>query len=194
MTGAGTATVAVCAAYLLGTFPTALVVGRRTGHDPTREGSGNPGASNVYRTSGRAAGVTALVGDAAKGALAAGGGLLLDGRALGLACGAAAVVGHVVPLTRPTRGGKGVATTAGATLVLFPLVALALVVVFAAVARLSGAASMASLTVMVLLPVGVWLVGRPLPEILTMTGVAALVVARHHENIERLVRHEELGL
>ena len=72
----------VVAGYGLGTLPTALLVGRRTGVDPTIAGSGNPGASNVYRTSGKTAGALVLLGDLAKGALAAGAGLAVDGGVL----------------------------------------------------------------------------------------------------------------
>src|SRR5436305_11412567 len=109
----------VVVGYALGTLPTAVLVGRRSGHDPTHEGSGNPGASNVYRTVGRRAAAVVLAGDLLKGAAAAGLGWALAGHTVGVATGAAAVVGHVVPPWR--RGGKGVATSAGMVLVLFPL-------------------------------------------------------------------------
>ena len=117
----------VVPAYLLGTFPTAILVGRREGRDPTQEGSGNPGASNTFRTMGRRAGTIVLLGDVAKGALAAGVGLASGNRAVGVACGLAAVLGHVYPATRRFRGGKGVATGAGMALVLLPGVTLVLV-------------------------------------------------------------------
>ena len=99
----------VVPAYLLGTFPTAILVGRREGRDPTQEGSGNPGASNTFRTMGRRAGAIVLLGDVAKGALAAGVGLATGNRAVGVACGLAAVLGHVAPVTRrvPRRQGRG---------------------------------------------------------------------------------------
>ena len=77
----------VVPAYLLGTFPTAVLVGRHEGHDVTSEGSGNPGASNTYRTMGRRAGAIVLLGDVAKGAVAAGMGLATGNRAVGVACG-----------------------------------------------------------------------------------------------------------
>src|SRR3954471_22016442 len=86
--------------YLLGTFPTALIVARLTGHDPTTEGSGNPGASNVYRLAGARAGLAVFLGDAAQGAVAAGVGRAVGGPPLALACGLAAVVGHVFPVFR----------------------------------------------------------------------------------------------
>src|SRR5919107_1399563 len=66
--------VLVVPAYLLGTFPTALLVGRREGRDPTQEGSGNPGASNALRTMGRRAGALVLLGDLGKGVVATGAG------------------------------------------------------------------------------------------------------------------------
>jgi glycerol-3-phosphate acyltransferase PlsY len=74
------AVVVVPCAYLLGTFPAAQLVGGARGHDPTREGSGNPGASNVYRLAGRRAGATVFALDLVKGALATGAGYALDGR------------------------------------------------------------------------------------------------------------------
>ena len=84
----GAPLVVVVAAYLLGTFPTAALIGRMTGHDPTAEGSGNPGATNVLRTSGRGAGVAVLAIDVAKGALAVGLGLLVGDHTLGVITGA----------------------------------------------------------------------------------------------------------
>jgi acyl phosphate:glycerol-3-phosphate acyltransferase len=89
----------VAGSYLLGTFPSAWLATRRRGVDPTAAGSGNPGATNVYRTAGRGAGVLTLVGDVLKGAGAAALGWAVGGHGLGVACGVAAVVGHVAPLT-----------------------------------------------------------------------------------------------
>jgi glycerol-3-phosphate acyltransferase PlsY len=184
----------VALGYLLGTIPTAQLVGRRVGRDPTREGSGNPGASNVYRTAGARAGAMVFAGDVVKGIVATGIGLAAGDRMLGLACGAAAVVGHVVPITRRFRGGKGVATACGMVIVLFPVLALVSAVVWGAVVKLSRTASAASLAVAVLLPVGVALTGRPLREVVGVVAVAALVVARHAGNIRRLASGEERSL
>jgi glycerol-3-phosphate acyltransferase PlsY len=184
----------VALGYLLGTIPTAQVVGRRVGRDPTREGSGNPGASNVYRTAGARAGAMVFAGDVVKGMVATGIGLAAGDRMLGLACGAAAVVGHVAPITRRLRGGKGVATACGMVIVLFPLLALVSAVVWGVVVKVSRTASAASLAVAVLLPVGVALTGRPLREVIGVVAVAALVVARHAGNIRRLASGEERSL
>jgi glycerol-3-phosphate acyltransferase PlsY len=182
---------ALLAAYALGTFPTAQLVGRRRGLDPTVEGSGNPGASNVYRTAGRRAGVVVLVGDLVKGLAATGAGLLAGGRLLGLALGAAAVVGHVFPVTRRFRGGKGVATAAGMAAVAFPLTSVILVAVWLAVAKLTRTASMASLVIAVALPAAVALQGRPATETAVVAGVALLVVVRHAANLRRLLDRSE---
>jgi len=187
----GAPLVVVVAAYLLGTFPTAALIGRMTGHDPTAEGSGNPGATNVLRTSGRWAGVAVLAVDVAKGALAVGLGLLVGDHTLGVIAGAAAVLGHVAPVGRRFRGGKGVATAAGASAVAFPVLSLVLGVVFVVTVAVTRRVSVGSLLLALLLPVGVALGGGSGIEVLVTAGVSLVVIARHHENIRRLIRREE---
>ena len=184
----------VALGYLLGTVPTAQLVGRRVGRDPTREGSMNPGASNVYRTAGPKAGAMVFAGDLLKGMAATGIGLVAGDRMLGVVCGAAAVVGHVVPITRRLRGGKGVATACGMVVVLFPLLALAAAGVWGVVVKTTGKASLASLAVAATLPVGVSVSGRPVREVIGVVLVAALVVVRHASNIARLARGDERSL
>jgi glycerol-3-phosphate acyltransferase PlsY len=181
----------VVGAYLLGTFPTAWLATRRRGVDPTATGSGNPGATNVYRTAGRRAGVLTLMGDLVKGAAAAGLGWAVGGDGLGVACGVAAVVGHVVPLTRLSRGGKGVATVAGMALVLFPLAAVASVVAFAVVTGLSRTVSLGSIAAVAVLPAAAGALGAPVWEVAALAGCAVVVIARHRANIGRLWRGEE---
>jgi acyl phosphate:glycerol-3-phosphate acyltransferase len=178
-------------AYLVGTFPTAILVGRTRGVDPTAQGSGNPGASNVYRTAGKRAGVVTLVGDMVKGVVASGAGWLIDGRKLGFLCFACAVVGHIFPATRRFRGGKGVATTGGGVLVLTPLVAVICLTEFFLVAKFGRKASIGSLVAAVLVPVLAAVFGGPLWEVAVYAGVCALVIARHASNIKRLVRGKE---
>lgn len=184
----------VAPAYLLGTFPTALLVGRRRGHDPTREGSGNPGATNALRTMGRRAGALVLAGDAGKGAVAAAVGWALGGRAVGVACGVAALVGHVAPATRGFKGGKGVATGAGMAAVLLPVATLGLAAVFALVVWRTRAASLGSITIAVGLPLVAAALGRPAGEVAAFALCTVLVVARHRDNLARLRRGEEAGL
>ena len=184
----------VVPAYLLGTFPTALLVGRREGRDPTKEGSGNPGASNALRTMGRRAGALVLLGDLGKGIAATGVGWAVGGRPVGVACGVAAVVGHVFPVTRRFRGGKGVATGAGMALVLLPLPSLVLGVLWGAVVRLTGVSALGSMAVAVGLPIAAVVVGRPAGEVAAFAVCSALVVLRHRDNIDRLRRGDEAAL
>lgn len=184
----------VIPAYLLGTFPTAILVGRREGRDPTREGSGNPGASNTFRTMGRRAGALVLVGDLGKGVIASLAGLATGNRAIAVACGLAAVLGHVAPVTRGFRGGKGVATGAGTAIVLLPLAALPLAVLWGAATKLAGAASAGSLAVAVGFPLAAFAIGRPAGEVAAFAACGVLVVARHRDNIGRLRRGDEPAL
>lgn len=184
----------VVPAYLLGTFPTAILMGRRRGVDPTAAGSGNPGASNTFRTMGRRAGALVLLGDVAKGALGAGAGLATGNRAVGVACGLAAVLGHVAPITRRFRGGKGVATAAGMALVLLAVPAVILAAVWLATVKATGAAAAGSIVIAAGLPIAAAVVGRPAGEVAAFAVCGLLVVARHRGNIERLRRGEERSL
>lgn len=184
----------VAASYVAGLAPTAQAIGRRLGHDPTQEGSGNPGASNVYRTAGGVAGALVLAGDVAKGAVPAAVGRAAGGRRLGLLCGAAAVAGHVAPVTRRFQGGKGVATAAGVSLVLFPGISLALAGLWAGVFGVTRTASLASVSTAVVWPLLVAADRRPASEVLGVTAVAALVLARHRGNLARLAQGTERRL
>jgi glycerol-3-phosphate acyltransferase PlsY len=179
-------------AWLLGTFPSALLVARAHGRDIMKEGSGNPGASNVARVLGWRAGAIVLLLDFAKGAAAAGGGMLIGGRAGACALGVAAVVGHTFPLYR--KGGKGVATAGGALAVLYPLIVIGLAVVWFVVARLLHKASLASLLATVLFPVAVAVTRHDAWEIGVVSALAVLVLARHLGNIRRLLRRQEIDL
>jgi acyl phosphate:glycerol-3-phosphate acyltransferase len=184
----------VCIAYLVGTFPTAHLVARRLCHDPTLEGSGNPGATNVYRVAGRRAGLAVAAGNVAKGMVPVGVALAAAGRPTAVACWAAAVVGHVFPVHRSLRGvkgGKGVATAGGGALVLYPIVSVALLAAFFVVVRLSRRASVGSLVMAVGLPVLIAVRGGRAWEVAVGVGVSALVVARHAANIRRLIRRDE---
>ena len=185
------------AAYFLGTFPTAVLVARAGGHDVTAEGSGNPGASNVARIMGWRAGLLVMAGDLAKGAIAAAAGLAVAGsgtrgRELAYFLGILAVLGHTYPVTRRFKGGKGVATAGGMLAVLNPLVVVVLMAVWFVAARVLKLASVGSLIVAVLFPVGVALTGRAGWEIAVTSALAALVVVRHLPNLRRLLQGSEL--
>jgi len=178
-------------AYLMGTFPSAVLVARANGIDIRSVGSGNPGASNVARMLGWRKGVWVFVLDAAKGALSAGLGLAVGGRPAGYALGAAAIVGHVFPVWTRFRGGKGVATGAGVFIVLNPIVSAVLAVVWAITIKLTRKSSVASMAIVVLTPVGVAIATRTWWEVIATLALGALVMARHLGNIKRLLTGRE---
>ncbi|MDG2300160.1 MAG: glycerol-3-phosphate 1-O-acyltransferase PlsY [Acidimicrobiales bacterium] len=180
------------ASYALGTFPTAHIVAGLVGHDPTAEGSGNPGATNVYRVAGAKAGVIVLLGDLLKGLTPTLVCLLIDGRLLGLAAGMAAMVGHIAPITRKFNGGKGVATLAGFSVALYPFVVLALFVIWIPLMKFFRRASLGSLVMVLLFPLGVLIMPETRWYEVVITAVASLLVTlRHHENIKRLFKGQE---
>lgn len=187
------------ATYVLGMFPSAVMVARARGVDITTSGSGNPGASNVSRVLGWKWGVVVFVLDAAKGAIAAGAGWAFVGRHGGYLCAAAAALGHMLPVLRRfggprLRGGKGVATIGGAMFVLQPVLSPILLVVWFAVGKATRKASIGSIAIVALLPIGEVLLGSPPWEIGASVALGALVLVKHGSNIKRLIRREELSL
>lgn len=187
-------------AYLLGTFPSAVMIARSKGVDITKVGSGNPGASNIARTFGAKWGVLVFVLDGLKGLIPCSVALLIAGRffnghptgaAYGMAV--AAVLGHMYPITRRFKGGKGVATMGGACIVLQPVIFVTLTAVWFAVRKLTGKASLASLMLTFGFPLGVFLLGGPGWEIATAGALGGLVLLRHTDNIKRLLTGAELS-
>jgi glycerol-3-phosphate acyltransferase PlsY len=181
-------------AYLLGTFPSAVMVARSKGVDITKVGSGNPGASNVSRTLGRAWGIAVFVLDALKGVIpAVVGAYLMHDRRLAYGLVAASVIGHMFPVTRRLKGGKGVATMGGAMISLQPLISAALVVMWFVVLKVSKKSSVASLALILGLPLLALAFGVPTWEILSMVAIDALLLLRHTANIKRLIAGTELS-
>jgi glycerol-3-phosphate acyltransferase PlsY len=181
-------------AYLIGTFPSAALVARANGIDIRSVGSGNPGASNVTRVLGWRRGLWVFVLDAAKGAIAAGLGLLVADRPAAYVLGAAAVLGHVFPAWQGFRGGKGVATGGGVFAVMSPIVFPILIALWIVLSRVTRKASLASIIVVSLLPVGVAIARREAWEVAATIALCILVMARHLGNIKRLVTRKEHAL
>lgn len=192
----------LAASYLLGSIPFSFLVARFFGvADVRRAGSGNVGATNVLRTAGKTAGVLAFVLDAGKGAAAAWLALALERQGwLGLSQAGAswapwaalsAVVGHLYPVWLGFKGGKGVATGAGAFLPLAPVATLASAAVFALLLAWLRYVSLASLCASLALALLVPLLGAPREVGLAAGVVSALVVFRHRENIARLLAGTE---
>ncbi len=183
----------VLGGYLLGSIPFGYVIPRLVrGDDVRRHGSGNVGASNVWRVYGRSLGIPVALLDVAKGFVPAYVGLRLGGDWVGVLAGAAAMVGHARPVFLGfSKGGKMVATAGGVALALAPLAALACLVVWLVVFAAFRYASLASMATAASLPLACLAFGYPWP-VVGFAAVAALgVLALHRHNIRRLLTGSE---
>jgi glycerol-3-phosphate acyltransferase PlsY len=203
----------VILAYLLGAIPFSLLIGLARGVDIRQQGSRNIGATNLGRVVGRKWGFLGLALDILKGfgpTLAAS--LLLPGEHANLArqgllllVALAAVLGHVFPIYLGLRGGKGVATTIGVALGIWPYFTIAMaaaLVLYAVVRFATGAVSAGSLALAVTFPAALFvftrIAGIPLRSCWPLLAVAILlgllIIIRHRENIHRLLRGRELRI
>jgi glycerol-3-phosphate acyltransferase PlsY len=170
-----------------GSIPFAWLLHRlATGRDLRREGSGNPGATNLERSGGRMLGAAALALDMGKGAAAVLIALRFAGEPAGAPAALGAVLGHVFSPFLRGRGGKGVATTAGAFAVIAPLATAAASAVFAVAVAITGFVSLGSVLGAVALPLAVVLLGPDGSVAGTATAIAALIAWRHRENFARM--------
>jgi acyl phosphate:glycerol-3-phosphate acyltransferase len=174
-------------AYFIGSIPTGLLLAKAAGVDIRASGSGNIGATNVYRTLGRSVGIMTLVGDCLKGLLP-----VLLAKYLHMAdiwiaaIGLAAFLGHVYTIFLGFKGGKGVATALGVFLAVAPLATCGALLVFVGVVWRSRYISLGSITAAAAMPAFVALF-NPQPALVVMTvAVALLVIWKHRENIQRL--------
>lgn len=196
--------IACIAAYLLGAIPFALLVGRVFFNvDLRKEGSGNLGATNVFRVLGWKAGLAVAVLDVAKGSLAVAVAKLLHPMEMGpgvhdwvlIVAALAAVLGHSYSPYIKFRGGKGVATAAGALLVITPLAWPILFGFFVLVIYISRMVSLGSILTAAVFPILTMLLYGDRAALVTMSFIAAaLVIWRHRSNIVRIWRKEETKL
>lgn len=198
--------VSVVIGYLLGSINFGVVVSKGLYHEDVRtKGSGNAGTTNILRTYGKKAAALTLAGDMAKGAVAVwlshwGVAFLtgsdLNGVYAGYLAAIGAVCGHLWPIWFGFKGGKGIAVAAGAILASEPVVLVALLVVFFAIAIPTRIVSLASITVAVLYPILTLLWSWHTHRSLLFTGVcttlmAVLVIWMHRANIKRLINGTE---
>lgn len=179
--------VAVILAYVVGSLPTGVIIGRLAGINVQRAGSGNIGATNVTRVAGTTAGLLTLIGDVGKGVLA-----VSLARAFGSSAFAAQIaavsgfLGHLFSVFLRFSGGKGVATGFGVCLALAPTVMILPIALFAAVFAATRIVSVASLAAAATTPVAMGLLDAGRSNVIVATILAVLIVVRHHDNIRRL--------
>ena len=187
--------------YLMGSIPFGyLLVRIFRGEDVRRSGSGNIGATNVSRKSPALGGLTLLL-DAAKGFFA----VELAGSFSSFPAGdpriqrvmaasaLLAIMGHMFPLWLEFRGGKGVATALGAFLRFSPMAVVIAIIIFIMVVLISRRISLGSIVTAALFPVSVWILHRSRDAwvIALIAASALLIIARHHQNIRRLLSGTE---
>lgn len=180
-------------AYLLGSVPTGIVVSRAFGKaDPRTAGSRNIGATNVGRTSGKAAGVLTLAGDIIKGALPAYIALLVEPDPVFVSLVAlAAFIGHLFPIYLRFRGGKGVATACGVMLVISPIATLLSGAVFLIAVLVKRYVSLGSMLASVSLPVFLSFIRGGKPYVPMGIIISVLIIIKHTDNIRRLAAGKE---
>lgn len=177
----------IVAAYLIGSVPTGLLLGKSMGVDIRAAGSGNIGATNAYRTLGKKVGILTLVGDCIKGAVP-----VLALKLMGLPdlwiilAGLAAFLGHVYSVFLGFEGGKGVATALGVFLVISPLSVLCSLMVFLLVVWKWRYVSLGSIIAACAMPVFVILIEHKSFPTLLAVIISSIIIQKHRDNIERL--------
>ncbi len=183
---------AIALAYFVGALPFGVLVGRRLGVDVRTVGSGNTGATNVWRALGPRAGAAVFTLDVAKGLCGP-----LIARGLGTSenivalCAVTAVLGHVFSIFLKGRGGKGIATALGAIMGLSAPVALLGLALWGLVLGLSRFVSLASVAAAASVLVLPWILRVPLADGLVMSVMGVLAIAKHIPNIKRLLNRTE---
>ncbi len=182
----------IVGAYLVGSIPTGVIVGRMRGFDPRAVGSGNIGMTNVARAGGMSAAAITFAGDLLKGAIP-----VMVAQAAGFPAaiiawtGLAAFIGAICSVFLRFHGGKGVAAALGVWLAISPMAILVPLAVFGVVVALFRIVSLASMGAAIALPPTVAALGLPNHYLLLAILMTALVMFRFRENIQRLSRGEE---
>jgi glycerol-3-phosphate acyltransferase PlsY len=190
-------------AYLLGSFPSAVWIGKMLyGVDVREFGSGNAGATNTFRVLGKKAGIPVLILDILKGWVAVNMTYYLLQDAPGTApyvnmqivLGLAALIGHIFPLFAGFRGGKGIATLLGIMLAIQPAASAVAILVFVVVFLVSGYVSLGSMSAGFTFPFIIMLFFNTtvVPSLVIFSFlVAILILITHQKNIERLIKRQE---
>lgn len=181
--------------YLIGSIPFSYLVPRWLGKIDIRlHGSGNTGTTNVVRTLGLKVGIVAFIGDFAKGVVPTLMGLSFFGESGGAICAALTVIGHCHPIWLNFKGGKGVATSAGVLLVLFPDIFIILLIIQFILIIATRYMSLASISSAILLPVLSFAFSKSDTLLIFSFVLGAYVIYRHRANLIRLIKGTELKL
>lgn len=183
--------IVILLAYLLGSIPSGLIVGKLFyGKDIREHGSGNLGGTNTFRTLGVKAGLVVTIADILKGTLAASLPLLFDLDLHALIAGMVAVVGHMYPVFANFRGGKAVATSGGVLLFYAPMMFLIMLVIFFVCLNLTKYVSLSSILAAVAALIYSFVFGdRPLIYVVSI--LAFFVIYKHRSNIKRIINKTE---
>lgn len=180
-------------AYLIGSVSSAIIVCRLMGlEDPRKQGSGNPGATNVMRIGGKKAATITLLGDALKGLIP-----VLISKAMGVDTVIlsfvvfAAFIGHLYPVFFGFKGGKGVATSLGVTLGVNWMLGCAVAATWFVVYKISKISSLSALVAAIISPAYVWLITGDKYLLAVFTVTSVVLLWRHKTNIQRLLKGEE---
>lgn len=197
--------VTVVIAYFVGSVPTGFLIARSRGVDIRKVGSGNMGATNVFRALGKKAGTIVLLIDILKGWLACqvAAQLVVHWAASGpeypvhmherflIIAGVCAILGHNYTCWLSFKGGKGIATSAGVLLAWVPWVFLIVVALWGVIFKATRYVSLASIIAAAMLPVITWLLGRSPVMIVVTACLAAMAIWKHRSNIQRLLAGTE---
>jgi len=185
----------VVTAYLLGSIPAGYLAGRARGIDIRAVGSGNIGATNVFRALGKTAGLLVLLADMFKGFAACRFVPLLFESApsadLRIAAGLAAIIGHNYTCWLRFKGGKGIATSAGVLLGWMPWALVIVLAVWVVVFALSRYVSLASISAALILPLAAWLTDGGNRMVIIAVLVGGMAIYKHRSNIRRLLNGTE---
>ena len=185
--------VAAAISYLLGSIPNGLILDKAIwGVDLRQHGSKNIGATNAWRTIGKAGGISIFALDFLKGAISAYLGLHLGGSELaGVLCGILAIAGHSWSVFLAFKGGKGVATGLGVIAALMPEVTLIVFAVWFAIVYFTGYVSLGSIVGAALVPILTLFFGLHTEFLILGLIAAVFIIYRHKSNIERLLNGTE---
>jgi acyl phosphate:glycerol-3-phosphate acyltransferase len=193
--------VAALIGYLLGSIPTGYLAGRLRGIDVRQSGSGNIGATNVFRVLGKPAGIIVLIIDGLKGYAACTWAAdlvihwchaqTIEPHSLRITAGLAAILGHNFTCWLRFRGGKGIATSAGVLAALVPGALIIITCIWIVVFALTRYVSLASISASFALPFATWITQRNPALTIVTSAMAALAIYKHRGNIQRLMNGTE---